>query len=415
MKERKNISEEKYSTILNGRVDFSKSAKNPLARRQITYENVTTGKMQTQNYIQMQDVVVPVILRHNEKGEVEFAAIYEYVPATKQIMFELPECPFFDIKKAEYSPEETIDCVNNALNNYGLKMDGIKWLDKQETPVSQSITDQQALFVAVYTSSDNASEELKWFPISSIKECLDKVKSNSSLQTKYALQLFYRQHKDIINKQKPHKFVLPDIIGQPVDDWKDTKNIMENKYRFGIEFASKEATNELSEKEENYAEYIQSRNSANCLLVKQTDKGLKVGLAKQLRSPFIEREGVEDNLFESVGGMVDGNESYLEAVQREAIEETGYNTNNAKLIHVSEPTISSKAAEEHSDYYIFFIDENNEPFEQKLDEDEAIDTLQWFDLDEVDNIRMPLSTKYLLELLKYELTKEKEKEIEFER
>lgn len=61
-----NIPEEIYGTILNGRVDFKNSAKNLLARKQITYYNPKTDKMQTQNYFEMQDIVVLIILKKME-------------------------------------------------------------------------------------------------------------------------------------------------------------------------------------------------------------------------------------------------------------------------------------------------------------------------------------------------------------
>lgn len=77
-------SQEMYETILNGRVDFKNSAKNPLTRRQVRYYNPAIDKMQSQNYLEMEDVVVPIILRENN-GVLEFAMQYESIPAIKKV------------------------------------------------------------------------------------------------------------------------------------------------------------------------------------------------------------------------------------------------------------------------------------------------------------------------------------------
>lgn len=396
-------SEPVYETIVNGRVNFSRSGKNLLERRKTTYLNSKTGKMQTQNYFYMEDIVVPVILRRNENDQLEFAMIYEYIPAVNKVFLELPECPFFNEKKSHYDNKEVSDVVDRGLLDMGLDMEGFRYLDSSETAVSQSFTDQQAKFVAVHVKQFAENKELQWFPISSISDFFARIGDNSSLQTKYALQLFLTKYKNEILKLEPTAFNFnTEIVGKPIGDWKDKKNIMEHKYRFGIELSENDNPENQDDQIPDLgqvSEYGLSKNSSNCLIVKRANGKLMVGLSKQQRSPFIDRDDIDEYFYEFVGGMVEDGESTLEAAKRETAEETGVNIRNLNIIHIETPTLASKSSAEYGDFYLCEIQDDTQIDDLSLDEQENISRMEWFDLYGIDleKMQIPLGTKYIIE------------------
>ena len=400
---RKNLPEELYGTILNGRQDFARNAKNLLARKQVTYYNSKTHKMQTQSYFDMQDLVIPVMLRKNKEGQIEFAMMYEYIPAVNKVFLELPECPFFRIKKSHYDNADVTEVLDDRMIDLGLDMVGFKYLDSSETAVSQSFTDQQAKFVVVSVEEENENNQLKWFPITSIKSYFENIGNNSSLQTKYALELFYNQYKKYINSSNPTQFVYDkEIVGKTVGNWKDVRTIMEHKHRFGIKLAKNMQEPHIDDNITSFgqfAEYGTSKNSSNCLVIKKCNGKIMIGLSKQQRSPFVEREGMDEYFYEFVGGMVEDGESFEETARRETLEETGVDIQHMKLIHIEEPTLASKAAEEYGDFYLCEITEQTKINSLTLDEQEDIDRLEWFDLYETDfgKMRIPLGTKYIIQ------------------
>lgn len=401
--ERKSISEELYETILNGREDFARNAKNLLSRKQVTYYNPKSGKMQTQNYLDMQDLVVAVILRRNEEGQMEFAMMYEYIPAVNKVFLELPECPFFKIKKDHYDNGDVTEVLENRMMDLGLNMIGFKYLDSSETAICQSFTDQQAKFVVVSVEEENENDKLNWFPITSIKSFFENIGNNSSLQTKYALELFYYKYRKDINGSSPSQFLYDtEIVGKPAGEWKDHKTIMERNYRFGIKLTENIQPinmNDTITYSGQFSEYGTSKNSSNCLVTKKHNGKIMIGLSRQQRSPFVEREGTDEYFYEFVGGMVEDGESFEEAAKRETLEETGVDIQNMRLIHIEEPTLATKAAEEYGDFYLCEIAEGTKINCLKLDEQEDIDRLQWFDLYEIDleKKRIPLGTKYIIQ------------------
>lgn len=416
---KENFSEEIYGTILNGRVDFKHSAKNLLARKQVTYYNPKTGKMQTQNYFDMEDIVVPVIIRKNATGELEFAMQYEYIPAVNKVFLELPECPFFDVKKAHYNDDDVTQIVDDRMFELGLEMIGFRYLDKSETAVSQSVTDQQAKFIAVYVEEFEKDDNLKWFPITSIKDFFENIGDNSSLQTKYALQLFYSKYRGEILKKQPTQFSYDkNVVGKPIGDWEDKKNIMEHKHRFGIELSENNEPENSRADIKNFgqiSEYGLSKNSSNCLIIKKENNKIMIGLSKQQRSPFVEREGTDEYFYEFVGGMVEDGEPCDEAAKREALEETGLDIKDLKLIHIESPTLASKAFAEHGDFYLCEIKEGIvKSYELELDEQEDIDEIEWFDLYEINlqEMRIPLGTKYIIEKTRLYYEEERKRQVE---
>ncbi len=434
-KKEETTSQEVYGTILNGRVDLEHDAKNPLARREIRYYNPKgidkktgeRGVMQSQNYLEMQDVIVPVIVRENN-GVLEFAMQYESIPAINKVTLELPDCPFFDTKHGQYTDEEVEQVLHERMQSLGLSMQVYSYLDSGETAVSQSFTDQQAKFVKVFVEQVEDNPELQWFPITSLESYLNTIGENSSLQTKYALQLFYNQYKEQLSKKQPTSLEFDtSVVGQE-GGWIDKKNIMEHKYRFGIELADKESELENENSQiPNFgttAEYGLSKDSAQCLVIRKSANGIKIGLSKQQRSPFIERDGVDEYFYEAAAGMrefkkdEEGNvteelESLEETAIREAAEETGVDKKKGKLIHIAPPTILSKTTQEYSDFYLFEMD--GDVFtKQSLDEQENIDEIEWFDLDTIDlsSLHAPLPTKFLIAKARefYERERERERE-----
>ena len=418
--EEKTTSKELYETILNGRVDLKNSGKNPLARKEVRYYNPKTGKMQTQNYLEMEDIIVPVILKISDNDTVEFAMQYEYIPAINRVLLELPESPFYNIKKSEYSNDDVSECLYSKMEDLGLDMLNYKYLDSSDTAVAQSFTDQQAKFVTVSVEELYRNEKLKWFPVTSIKDYLENIDGNSSVQTKHAIQLFYSKYKDGIIKSEPTKFEYDkNIVGKETGEWQDIKNIMEHKYRFGIELSENQSAQNEADKIVDlgqFAEYGQTKDSVQCMLVRKENGRIKIGLSKQQRSPFIEREGIDEYFYECVGGLLEDGETYREAALREGKEETGIDVEKGNLIHIDEPGLISKATEEFTDFYICEISNDYKTINQNLDDQENIDEIEWFDLYKLDlqKLHAPLPAKYIIEKAKEYYSREKFKEVEDE-
>lgn len=131
-------------TITNGRVNNKRTAMNPMSTNSITYVNSKSGKTQTQSYLEMQDLIVPVLVKKDKQtGELNFAMQYEYVPSSKYgVQIELPDFPFFDEKKDNYSEQDVSECIKENLSYLDLKLIGFKYLDSGTTAINQSITDQ---------------------------------------------------------------------------------------------------------------------------------------------------------------------------------------------------------------------------------------------------------------------------------
>lgn len=395
-------------TMTNGRFDFKNSASGILGRSEVTYFNPKNGKYQTQNYLTMQDVVVPVILKRSKSGELMFAMQYESNPSANGILLELPECPFFREKKDVYSNGDVTECIEERLESLGLEMEGFRYLDSSETAVNQSITDQLMKVVSVYAEEKEEIEDngLIWFPISSLEDYLSDKKANenelerSSLQTKYALRLFYNKYKEEIKKWPPTEFKYDEkMINENGENWEKQKTIMEHKYRFGLQLAEKKGKeNPEIQDFGQVSEYGTSKNSVECLVTKKDGKRIKIGLSKQQRSPHINREGVSEYFYEEVGGMLEPTEDYETALKREVPEETGIQVKNGKIVHLSNPIILSKGTQECSAFYLYEMADNDVQGEKKLDQQECIENIEWFYLDEIDleKLHAPLPTKYAI-------------------
>lgn len=412
--------EEINTTEVNGRYNFKESGAGILGRSSVTYYNPNNEKYQTQSYLTMQDVVVPVMLKRNENGELMFAMQYESIPSIHQNLLELPDCPFFEEKKDSYSNGDVTECIEEKMASLGLEMEGFRYLDSSETAVNQSITDQLIKVVAVFASENAETKDngLNWFPISSLEDYLFHLKEGneieeSSLQTKYALKLFYDKYKEEIKKYTPTKF---NYNRDTTNNWQDKKIIMEHKYRFGLQLAQQqEQENSQVQDFGQVLEYGTSKNSVECIVVKRDGKNVKIGLSKQQRSPFINREGIDEFFYEDVGGMLEGDESYEEALKREVPEETGVQIQNGKIVKLSNPVLLSKGTQECSAFYLYEMAKGDMKGNTHLDEQECIGEMEWFDLAEIDleKLHAPLPTKYSITLAREyyrELEKKRESE-----
>ena len=409
--------EENYVTDLNGRKE--NFANTPSKRNAITYYNPRAKKWQTQNYIDLDNIIVAPMVRRNEKtGEFEYALCYKQNPATmknNQYNGILLEVPIFSIMDVTDLSEEEIENIldEQCMQIYGENYFANRKLQDIQTPVSQSFTNQLATFKVVAVHYDENSN-LNWYPISTLPDYINKSKEKpfSSLQTIYALELLNLMYKEDIDKAKaPFEFSIKNINKQ--ENYK-TKEISPNKYRFGIEDIIIYGENG----EELYDTYATSKDSVQCILTRKNKDGhIQIGLSKQQRSPFISDKNFDEYLYEVSAGMVENGEDFRESAVREAREETGYKINKENLKHLGGPIILSLATQELSDFYLCEIDLNELYGNQELDEQENIEHMQWFDLDKLDleNLHSPLPTKYaILKTIQYykELELENKKKYE---
>ena len=387
--------EENYETDLNGRVEnFSET---PLVKKAITYFNPSTGKWQTQNYIVLDNIIVsPMVRKNEETGDFEFALEQKINPSmmkNKQYDGQLLEVPRFIIKKENLSHEELEKILEKeCLSKYGEEYFSNRQLEENYTAVSQSFTNQLANF-RVIAVEYNKQSDLSWYSISSLPNCIkmNEQKPFTSLQTAYALELLYDMYKEEIDNMKEMKFSSHNF--RTAGEIK-TKEVSPNKYRFGIEDIMYEQNGEKQ-----YNTYATSNNSVQCILTRKSTDGLiQIGLSKQQRSPFIEKENFDEYLYEVSAGMVEAGELFEDAAVREAREETGYEIKRENLKHLGGPIIISLATQELSDFYLCEISNEQQDGERKLDEQENIDSMEWFDLDKLDleELHVPLPTKYAI-------------------
>ena len=398
-----------YGSILNGRVPNDGMKINGIEK--ITYYNPATQKNQTQSYLDMDDIIIPFILRKNAEGKYEFAMEYKYIPAAGKTMLELPAISSMQ-NRDQYDGEQIEDLLEVGLiDNYGIDMIGYRDLDSDATPVSQSFTNQKVRAVLVYTKQEESeNNNLEWFDISSLKNYLANYVGLSSLQTAYVMQSFYEQFQNKEELQgNPTSFKYdPDKINSR-EPFERHHNIMEHKYRFGVDFFSNE---ERKEEEAPDAEIGLSKNSVQCIMTRVIDGKICVGLSKQQRSPFIATENFDEYLYEIVAGMVEPGESYEEAAKREAIEETGIDIDKQKLSYLGTQLLST-ATQEESAFYLCEVSDKSNYGKQNLDSDENISKIEWFPIDDINlsKLHAPLPTKFAILKAREYFCKAKEKKV----
>lgn len=161
-----------------------------------------------------------------------------------------------------------------------------------------------------------------------------------------------------------------------------------------------------------YDSYLKSENSVECILTRRNDDGrIQIGLSRQKRSPFISDENYDEHLYEAVAGMMENGENPEIAAIREVKEETGYNIEKEQLRHLIGPITISLATQENTTFYLCEIGNNQKKGEQSLDEQECIEQIRWFNIDEIDaqNLHAPLNTKYAILRAREYYAKEKKK------
>ena len=398
-----------YESTLNGRVPNDGMKINGIEK--ITYYNPLAKKNQTQSYLDMDDIIVTLILRKNKEGKYQFAMEYKYVPAAERTMLELPVISTMQ-NTASYDGETIEDLLETGLiDNYGIDMIGYRKIDGTATPVSQSFTNQKATAVLAYTRQEESeNNNLEWFDISSLKDYLTNYVRFSSLQTAYVMQSFYEQFQDKEELQDtPTKFEVDQDKINTEEPFEKHHNIMEHKYRFGVDFFSNE---ERNVEEGPDAEIGLSKNSVQCIMTRKIDGKIYVGLSKQQRSPFIATKNFDEYLYEIAAGMVEPGESYEEAAKRETIEETGIDIEKQKLTYIGTQLLSTVTQEE-SAFYICEVSENSNYGEQNLDSDENISQIEWVPADEInlEKLNAPLPTKYAILKAREYFSKEKERTV----
>lgn len=382
------------------------------SRNEVTYLNAISGKKQAQNYIHMNDIIVPIILKIND-GVIYFAVQYKYIPACNKIFLELPaysvlsqdnkeEYELFTNKDIEYT-------INKTLEEKNLKRIYLKELSSNFEPVSQSFTDQMIKYVEIEVQNTNNIDNLNWYPINTINDLINRNDINMSIQTKYGLLLFSEKYKKEIEKIKPTKFhENKKIINEKFNNEdKEQKKVFEI-YRFGIVEKYKIDKKILDLFKNNTIEsvgsqivYATSKDSVQCILTKLENNKIMVGLSKQQRSPFIPRQDVDEFFYENPAGLVEKGEIFEVAAKREALEETGIQI-NGKMHQLSSKLLFSYGTEEMTEVYLAELKDKFVQSKQELDEDESISSLEWFNLKtlDIDKLHAPIATKISLIMTK---------------
>jgi len=111
--------------------------------------------------------------------------------------------------------------------------------------------------------------------------------------------------------------------------------------------------------------------------------------------------------------MIEDGEDYEEALRREVVEETGIQMSSAKLTQLTGLMMIGKGTQEASIFYLYEMDGSEIDGDQSQDEQESIEKIEWFDLDQIDlnTFHAPLPTKYAVLLAReyFERAEKKEK------
>lgn len=389
--------------------DSKNSSTHIYSRNEITYYNPTSGKEQMQSYLHMNDIIVPILLKVDPRGIIYFAMQYTYIPAHNKIFLELPAFKMYNISKEanniEYTNEDIEYTINIILDNIQYKKIYWKELSSKFEPVSQSITDQMVKFIEIEVEYKEQKEKLKWYPMNGLEDLLNRQDINMSLQTKYGLMIYMERYKKHIQKLNQIKFqenkYLLNKKFNPKYKWQ--KKIYEI-YRFGVMEKYKIDRKVLKLYYKNKIEcfgdkavYATSKNSVQCIITKIENGEIKVGLSKQQRSPFIARTEVDEYFYENPAGLVEEGEKFDAAAKREALEETGIQI-NGNMNKLSGKLLFSYGTEEMSEIYLTELEENYVQTKQKLDEQENISEIEWYNLKtlDIDKLHSPIATKLSL-------------------
>lgn len=414
------------------------------SRHSINYTNPRTGKTQTQNYLDMNDIVVPLLIKKGSDGQIYFAMEYTYIPARKQIYLELPSIGMEE-EKDSYSDSDILTTVTNLTDILQLTPTNgnINNLSTNYEPVSQSFINQTAKILELGVKNEQGDKRIHWFPISCLHDMLSRTDIPMSLQTKYALLLFADKHKSEIAKIDETKADVDlDLLSsnKSFGSKDDDEVIWPHKYRFGvakektsgdiqdlkgigkIDYASENIEDDFDGVSKETSVYGMSKNSIQCVITRINNGKVQVGLMPQHRSPFVAKEKIKEIFIETPAGMIDENDynntnsdeiAGKNAAVREVAEEAKIKIFPNWLIQLSQDLLLSHGAEELSKFYLVKLPKKYEQLEEeKQDEQEAIGKLQWYDIDtlDIDNLHAPMPTKISLLMARNYLQREKEKE-----
>lgn len=432
------------------------------SRISVTFENPDEEKRKekptiNQNYLNMNDIVVPLLLKQGDDGQLYFAMEYTYIPARKQIYLELPSIGLEE-KKDRYNESDVIKSVSKLANYLQLKLHWsmdpeknkkritIDDLTSQYDPVSQSFTNQTAKLVELGVENEQGDKRLHWFPVSCLQDLLSR-DIPMSIQTKYTLLQFAQKHKTKFeNLEQTEANIDKELINlcKVYGNRDDDRNIWPHKYRFGVAedkipgiIQDYIATGKIECASENFREnekgiieetsvYGMSKDSVQVVITRVKNGKVQVGLSKQTRSPFI---STGNEIFEEIAaGMIDEkdyqnidiksdeykNLDYANhyagrnAAAREVSEETGIKILPDSLISLSQDLLLSHGTEELSQFYLAKLPENYIQGKQNLDAEESISEITWYDLDtlDIDKLHAPMPTKIALFMARNHIQKE---------
>ena len=106
-----------------------------------------------QSYVHMNDIIIPILLKVDQRGILYFAMQYIYVPACNKIFLELPAYKVLkrdnDNEQEIYTKNDIEYTINKILEKIQYKRIYSKELSTNFEAISQSITDQIAKFISL--------------------------------------------------------------------------------------------------------------------------------------------------------------------------------------------------------------------------------------------------------------------------
>ena len=416
---RKDIKTEKvydnYEKGWNGRMEQGEL---PERQIKVTYPHPNKpGEMTSQNYIEYDDLAVVVFVRKNKNGQFEFGLTEQEAPAfiydendektAKGYNGVLLEAPNFAFPEKDKLPENLEAWIEGKILDMGLEMEGFATLDDSKTAITQSFTNQNARFyvVGIKGEEQDRDNKMHWFPMSSLESYLDMQRNggqdgiHSSVQTLYPLEQLRNKYINQIKQMQKTEFKLD----RPLPELKLLdKKVTNPSYRFNVVEASYLDSNG----QEKQSTYLTSRsNAGNSILM--TEDNENMFLSPQQRSPYL--ESGEEIKTEVAGGLTEGR-PYETAALAELSEEQGFEAES--VAEFTGPLAATPLNSELSKAYISHY-ENGTEGKQHLDEQEKIGKKQAISFkqlkDNIQDSKLPLTTKYYIMLKARDLEKEQEK------
>lgn len=164
----------------------------------------------------MNDIIIPILLKVDQRGILYIAMQYIYVPACNKIFLELPAYKVLkrdnDNEQEIYTKNDIEYTIKKILEKIQYKRIYSKELSTNFEAISQSITDQMAKFMEIEVEYKESKEDLQWYPINSLNDLVSRQDINMSIQTKYGLMLFQDKYKEELSKVIQTKFYEDKIL-----------------------------------------------------------------------------------------------------------------------------------------------------------------------------------------------------------